>query len=177
MNKLFKSIVKLIFSFILLSSLYACGSGNNGKNNTTTEMPSELQKLTLTGGGTLAAFVTVDGNAANRIEMTIDGTGAGSASASIAGLSLAVHTIVISYEYTDGVGTIVLATASNTVDLTSGSGNLSFAAGDYDLATYDDDSDGISNAAELATGSDPRVDEGNGPCVFGTSTIGNCVLG
>jgi len=172
-------ITKLIFKLmisLLFVSLYACSSDDNvasTSSKATTEMPSELQKLTLSGGGTLAAYVTIDGDTANRRTMSIDGAGSGSASASIPGLTLAPHTIVISYEYTDTNGTIVLASASNTVDLTSGSGSLSFVAADYDLDTYDEDGDGISNAAELAAGTDPRDDA----CVIGASIIGDCTLG
>ena len=170
----------MFFKFILslaFVTLYACSSGDDNasasNSKATTEMPSALQKLTLASGGTLSAYVTIDGDTANRIEMTIDDTGSGSAFASIPGLSLELHTIVISYEFTDTNGTIVLATASNTVDLSSGSGSMSFAETDYDLSSYDDDGDGISNAAELAAGTDPR----DGACVIGSSIIGDCTLG
>lgn len=156
----------------MLSVLSACGSSSdNSESNATTQMPAAL--LTIVGPGTLQAFVTIDGNTAGRTEMTIDGTGTGSASASVPGLSLAVHTVLIEYEYTDGASTITLATASNTVDLSSGSGSISFLATDYDLASYDDDSDGVSNADELAAGSDPLDSD----CVLDISVIGTCTLG
>lgn len=171
-NSYINRILKFFITLVLFNTLYACGSNDaTVTSNATTELPAELQKLTLTGGGTLSAFVSVDGGA--RIEMTIDPTGAGAASASIPSLTLASHTVTITYEYTDGSGTIVLATATNTVDLSSGSGSLSFAAADYDFASHDSDGDGISNAAEIAAGYDPR----DGACVLGLSTIGSCTLG
>lgn len=181
-NEYIKSAARIILSLVFLNTLVACGSSDDNeaaaKNITTTEIPLAVKKLTLSGG-TLRAFVTIDGDTANRTEMTIDTTGTGSASASIPGLSLATHTVIISYEYTDGAGNvIVLATATNTIDLTSGSVSLSFVESDYDLASYDDDGDGISNAAEVAAGSDPLDStSGSTDCVLGTSTIGNCTLG
>ncbi|MDH5612645.1 MAG: hypothetical protein OEY66_09355 [Gammaproteobacteria bacterium] len=185
MNNYIRNATRIIISLAFLNTLYACDSSNNttAGNNTSvakTEIPAALQKLTLPGtpGEVLRAFIIIDGSA-TRTEMTIDPAGAGSASASITGLTLAVHTVDISYEYTDAAGTLIVATASKSVDLTSGSGSISFAAIDYDLASYDFDSDSISNAAELAAGTDPRVAgaAGAGPCVMGTSLLDNCTLG
>lgn len=177
MNNRLNSLIKYVICLVLLGLVTACGSSDTPEaktDNATTEMPGELQKLTLPGGGTLSAFVTIDGNTADRVELTIDSSGAGSASGSFAGLSLASHTVLITYEYTDtsSFGTIILASASTTVDLTSGSGSISFVAADYDLNSHDEDGDGISNAAELANGTDP-VDGG---CVIGFSVIGSCTL-
>lgn len=176
-NYYFMNAARIILSLVLLNILSACGDSNNTASKTnqaTTEMPAGLQKLSGTGAGTLEAFVTIDGDMINRIKMDIDGTGEGSASASIPGLSLAPHTVLITYEYTDGDGTIILATTPVTdVDLTSGSASISFTASDYNLDAHDADGDGISNADELAAGSDPRDSE----CVIGISTIGNCTLG
>ena len=180
MNNYLKNAARTILGLALISTLYACDNGNNGAtesstNLANTEIPSDVQKLTL-GTGTLSAFVTIDSG--SPIAMTIDPTGTGSASATIPGLTLAAHTVTITYEYDDGVGTLIVATATNTVDLTGGSGSISFVESDYDLASHDADGDGISNAAELAAGTDPRVDEGTagGPCVLGTSTLGDCTL-
>jgi len=175
-NDYIKCAIRFFIGLVLLSTLNACGDSSNTEsksNQATTAMPAAVQKLSGVGGGTLRAFVTIDGNTAGRTEMTIDSTGAGSASASISGLTLAVHTILIEYEYTDGTGTITLASASNTVDLSTGDVTFSFVAGDYDLASYDEDNDGVSNADELAAGTDPRDDA----CVIGASLIGSCTLG
>ncbi|VAW62864.1 hypothetical protein MNBD_GAMMA09-1470 [hydrothermal vent metagenome] len=172
----FMILIRIIFSLFFIHILSACGGDNNiekSVSKTTAEMPVELQKLVGTGGGTLRAYVTIDGDTSNRIEMTINPAGAGSASAAIPGLSLKSYTVLISYEYTQGANTLILATASKTVDLTSGSGSLSFLVGDYqDIGTHDDDGDGISNAAELAAGSDPW----DNVCNLDISTIGNCTL-
>jgi len=180
MNNYFKSTARTVLGLAFLSTLYACDNNDNGIANSSsslaqTEVPADVQKLTL-GTGTLSAFVTIDGG--SPIAMTIDPTGTGSASATIPGLTLASHTVTITYEFDDGVGILVVATATNTVDLTAGDGSISFVEADYDLASHDADGDGISNAAELAAGTDPRVDEGaaGGPCVLGTSTLGNCTL-
>jgi len=177
-------VTRIILSLVFLNALVACSGSDNNQaavNTTTTEIPAELQKLTL-GTGTLRAFVTVDGDTAGRTEMTIDTSGSGTASVSIPGLSLAMHTITITYEYTDTFGTVVLATATQTVDLTSGSGSINFVESDYDLASYDDDGDGFNNAIEVATGSDPTVPTSVPPpgsinCVLDTSTLDNCTLG
>jgi len=179
MNNYIKSAMRIIVSLAFLNTLYACDNNGTATNATSvaqTEIPAALQKLTLPGAGTLSASVTID--AGSPIAMTIDPTGTGSASATIPGLTLAVHTVTITYEYTDGAGTLVVATATNTVDLTAGDGSISFVDADYDLASYDFDSDTISNAAELAAGTDPRVAgvAGLPACVLGTSTLGNCTL-
>lgn len=183
MKNHFKSAAKIILNLVFLSTLYACdnSSTETSSNNSSvakTEMPSELQKLTL-GAGTLSAYVTIDSN--SPIAMTIDTTaGSESASATILGLTLDVHTVSITYEYDDGTGqgVLVVATASNTVDLTAGNGSIGFVAADYDLTSHDEDADGISNAAEFAAGSDPRVagTAGASPCVLGSSQLGNCTL-
>jgi thrombospondin type 3 repeat protein len=176
-NLYIKFITKTIVSFLFICLLQACGSDDRNNSavteKATTELPADLQKLTLPGGGTLSAYVTIDGKTLSRVQMTINTTGTGSASASIPSLSRASHDIVITYEYTDGTGTIILATASSTVDLSSGSGSLSFVAGDYNLSSYDEDGDGISNAAELSAGSDPW----DSVCELGTSGLSNCTLG
>lgn len=171
-------VIRLII-LLMLSTLYACGGGGSGDNDppniskATLDVTSELQTFALGGSGTLSAFVIVDGDTANRVEMIIDSNTASSATATIPSLSKALHTVVISYEYTDSTGTIVLATTSNTVDLSSGSATMDFATTDYDLASYDDDNDGVSNAAELAAGTNPR----DGSCVIGISIIGSCTIG
>ncbi|VAW69791.1 hypothetical protein MNBD_GAMMA09-635, partial [hydrothermal vent metagenome] len=157
-----KQAAKILSTLLFLSSLYACGSDDNNTakitaSNSRIDIPEGLQKLTLTGVGILRAYATIDGDTANRTEMTINPGGAGSASVSIPGLSRAPHTIFITYEYVYSDGTILtLANVSRTVDLSSGSGSLSVAASEYDTS-MDYDNDGISNVKEMAAGSDPQV--------------------
>ncbi len=59
-------------------------------------------------------------------QMTIDSVAGGTASTSIPGLSRSIHTVQIEFEFTDGVDTITLATATSTVDLSAGDASLSF---------------------------------------------------
>lgn len=176
MNNYIRSATRIIIGIAFIGTLYACDSGNNGSSTSVaqTEIPAALQKLTL-GTGTLTAFVTIDAGSPIAMDIT---TVPDSGSATIPGLSMAMHTVTITYEFTDGVGTLVVATATNTVDLTAGDGTISFVATDYDLASHDEDTDGVSNADELAAGSDPRVAgvAGLPPCVLGTSTLDNCTL-
>ncbi|VAW61866.1 Chitinase, partial [hydrothermal vent metagenome] len=153
-------LVKLFLSLFFLM-LYACGGNDTDKNITdnkaTAELPAGLQKLALGDGGTLNAYITVDGDEASRATMTIDPAGAGSASLVIDGLTRARHEITISYEYTTLAGaTYVLASASQTIDLSSGSARLSFASSGYEIDQYDDDEDGSNNAAELKAGTNPN---------------------
>lgn len=158
MNNYLKNTAKIILSLSLLATLYACDSNNTGAIGNTanvakTEIPAELQKLALPNPGTgtgLSAYVLIDGNTAKRQAMTIDPAGTGSASATVSNLTLAMHTVLIIYEYDDGSGPITVASASKSVDLTGGTGSIDFVAADYDFASYDDNNNGISNAAELA---------------------------
>lgn len=163
-----------LISLILFLSLVSCGSGDNNteqsaaENKASTELPAGVQKLALTGNGRLNAYITLDGNNANRTAMSINPAGAGTASLVLPGLTRAVHNITITYEYTlDGL-TYVLATASKTIDLSSGSASLNFTAIDYETDGFDDDSDGSSNVAELKSNTDPR-DSSESPLLAFTS--------
>jgi len=152
----------LILSFMLLM-LNACGSSNNSTNiekinKTTTQLPVELQKLAFSTEGTLNAYITIDGDTANRKIMTIDRVNGSSATVSIGNLSLNVHDISISYEFTTlGGETYILADASKAVDLSSGVANLSFTSADYVFDRFDEDGDTVSNAKELIIGSSPVI--------------------
>jgi len=156
--KKMKSSIKLLCSLLLFGVLSACGSNESNKstNRAVSKIPGAISKLA-TGGGDLRAYVTIDNDDANRIEMVINPNAGGSASVEIPSLTRAIYEITITYEYTDNNRTIVLATASNTVDLTSGSGSLNFEADNYILDIYDEDQDGASNAGELFAGSSPFI--------------------
>lgn len=175
MNNTLNSLTKYVIFLAVLGLLSACSNSGNSNTNTidtATEMPGDLQILALSGGGVLRSFVTVDGNTNDRVELIIDSSGAGSASGSFPGLSLAIHSVLITYEYTGSFGTIILASASTNVDLTSGSESINFVAADYNLSSHDEDSDGVSNAEELVNTTDP-FDDG---CVIEFSVIGSCTL-
>ena len=124
-----------------------------------------------TTDGNLLVWITIDGG--TRIPMSID-SAAGTSSTSIT-LSRTIHTVLIEFEFTDGVNTITLATVTSTVDLSSGDASLSFTDADY-ITDYDDDNDGISNLDEIISGTDPLVADIS-DCILDTSFIGDCTLG
>jgi|GEM_PF-4664462 len=166
-------LTKLISAIAMLAALNACSSGDNSTAGTTkavTQMPQAA--LTVPVSSNLSAVVIVDGNSAAPIAMTLD-TGAGTASVDITGLSKASHSIQIVYRYNDGDTTYSLAQSSvHNVDLSGGSSTLNVPASDYDIASFDDDSDGLSNALELSLGTNP----GDSGCVLGISLVGSCTL-
>ncbi len=172
LKPLIKIISKLVIGLLFLN-LYACDGGNdtldNATSKATSDLPSELQKLALAGGGELSAYITIDGDVANRKKMTIDNT-AGSASVSISGLDFAPHTIMISYVYTFASEDYLLAIAIKNIDLSSGAGSLGFFASDYDTDSFDYDNDGISNAAEFRAGTDVGARPDNSAPVFTSAT-------
>jgi len=150
----FTSFYKLSLSLLLFGALSACGNNTDTApaSKTSLAIPTPLQKLA-TDGGELNAFVVIDGDEANRIPMTLNRSGQGSASVTIPRLSRALHNIVVTYEFTNASGTIVLATASSQSDLTLGSDTVTIDANDYDLDIYDEDKDGENNAQELLVSS------------------------
>lgn len=106
--------------------------------------------------GTLRAFITLDGDNENRVEMNID-TVAGSANYTFPGLLQTQHGIVINFEYTDTEGTITLITANRNIDLTNGPVTLDADVNNTDIVLFDEDNDGITNINELLAGSNPRA--------------------
>lgn len=151
MNQL-QRLIRLLMTACLLAVISACNNSNSSNTETTsvTKVPASIQKLTLPSG-TLRAWVTVDGG--TRIEMTIDSV-AGTASATIPGLTRDTHTVLIEYELTDTNGTITLASASQTADLSEGPLTITFTDSDYNTS-YDEDNDGLTNVEELAMGKNP----------------------
>ena len=161
---------RLLVFIIGLLTLPACSSGGGGTQlatmTTVAEVPTTL--LAIPTSGTLRAYVAIDGGV--RTELSIVSS---IATRSIPSLSRASHNVLLEFEFTDsGSNTVTVATASKTVDLSAGDASLTFINADYDLANYDDDNDGLSNATEIAAGTNP-MDSG---CVLGTSLIGRCTL-
>ncbi|MBT8439894.1 MAG: hypothetical protein KJO91_09215, partial [Gammaproteobacteria bacterium] len=149
-----KSPIRLLILVIGLFTLSACGDNSSNSQPATTtsviELPSAV--LTLPSGGQLRAYITLDNDINTRTEMAII---ANTATASFT-ISRDPHTVLIEFKYTDSAGvTVTVASASQIVDLSSGDVSLSFVDTDYDLDSYDDDGDGISNAAELSAGTVP----------------------
>jgi len=166
---------RLLMVVIGLFALSACSENSSSGQPTTmtsvTELPSAV--LTLPSGGTLRAYISIDGidgNVVDRAELSIS---TNTATGTIPNLPRAVYTVLIEFEYTDTANnTFTVATASQDVDLTSGDASISFAEADYELDSYDDDGDGLSNAEELRADTDP----GDSGCVLGVSLIGSCTL-
>ena len=143
-------LIWLLVTAFLLAALSACGNSNNNSETTSVvKLPINIQKLTLPSGA-LTAWITVDDI---QTQMTIDSV-AGTASATITGLTLDTHTVLIEFKFTDSNQTILIATSSRSVDLSAGSATISFADEDYDTG-YDEDQDGLSNIDELAWGKNP----------------------
>ena len=174
-----KNILKLIFSACFVLALSACSSDDDtvATADTVTEIPQFIQKLALNTtdpNASLLAWITIDGDGGTRTQMTIDSV-AGTSSTSIT-LSRTIHTVLVEFEFTDGVDTITLATATKEIDLSAGDASLTYADTDYETASYDDDNDGISNLNEIIIGSDPLVPDAS-DCILDTSVIGGCTLG
>ena len=170
-------LLKLVFSSCLILALSACSSNDDtvATAETVTEIPQFIQKFALNTtdpNASLLAWITIDGGTRN--PMTID-SAAGTVSTSIPGLSRTTHSVLIEFEFTDGVDTITLATVTSTVDLSSGDASLTFTDADYDIS-FDDDSDGINNVTEIINGTDPLISSVNN-CILDTSVIGGCILG
>lgn len=125
---IYQLLAVLAFGFVLS----ACSSGDNTNADTTKavfDMPAAA--LSVPGTGTLSAYVIVDGNISSPVAMTIN-TSAGTASASIPGLSRSTHNIQIVYEYTNGSTSYIVAqSAVHNVDLSGGSASFDVPATDY----------------------------------------------
>ncbi len=151
-------IFRKLVLILLYLALHACGGSNdNGQiseNKAVAELPAGVQKLTLNGSGTLSAYIVIDGDTDNKILMVLDRS-AGSASLVVPALTRELHRIDITYDYTLSGVTYILATASKSIDLSSGAAELSFSITDYLTDPHDDDNDGSSNIAELRSGTDP----------------------
>jgi hypothetical protein len=176
-SKLFNPLAKAIGVFAIGVLATACSNDNNtSATNTSTKTVTQMpwEALTVPDLNGLSAYIILDGDAGSHIPMTID-TSLHTASASIPGLPKTSHTVQIVYEYNDA-GTIytVARSSVHTVDLTSGSTTFNIPNTDYVTTgtDFDPDSDGLSNAYELAAGTNP----GDASCVVGISLVGSCTL-
>jgi len=154
------NLIKLFLISIVFVLLSACGGSNNQTSidsKATIVVPANLQKLQLgDNNGVLRAFLIIDNDNNNRREMTINPTGAGTASVTVDGLSRESHDITIRYEYVlEGI-VYVVAEATRNISLATGNTNIDFLSDDYNLDAFDDDEDGFSNVTELNAGSDPK---------------------
>jgi hypothetical protein len=175
-SKFSNPLTKTISLLALAALLNACGSNNNESTSNSTKTVTELPlaALMVPNLNGLSAQIILDGDTASPIALTIDTT-LHTATANIPGLSLASHTIQIIYRYTDSNGTITIAqSAVHTVDLSGGSATYDIPSGNYVTtgADFDADLDGLSNAYELAAGTNPR----DASCVVGYSLLDSCTL-
>jgi len=164
MKNLFYSTLNIIYLLLLTLGLIACGSettaptvNDSGDNSSRIEMPFNVQKIS-DAGGTVRAYIEIDGDSEKRQEMVIstDSNGVEIATLTITGLSLVPHSFTIVYEYTDTNGTITLARASRMVNVTSTGVNVNFPSDGYNLNDFDEDGDGINNVAEIIRRQNPR---------------------
>ncbi len=172
-----KMVQILLMTFAVLT-LGACGSSNEvnqGSEELSVALPdallgSRVNRSNLSASisyGTTTQAMAID-EANNQATTTLTGVPVGTT------------TFTITFSYDFGGTLLTLAQASQTIDVTEGSGNtLSFAAGDFDTS-FDEDGDGISNIVELDENlnSNPRENT----CVIGndstdSTTLDNCVLG
>jgi len=156
----FSFFYKLILSLVLFSIISACGNNSDSAptSKSSLAIPAQLQKLAA-NDNELNAYVVIDGDENNRIPMILNRDGQGLASVVIPDLSREAHSLVITYEFTNVNGTIILATSNQVVNLTSGSDSITVGADEYDLNIHDEDSDGVNNAQELLLGRDPFIPE------------------
>ncbi len=177
------NISKPIYLFALFAAFVLVGCDSQDETAITPTQQSQTlsfkvpdtllaSKLDLSTG-TLTATISVNGGAAQPMTISSDGL---SASVTLSNLSTGStdFTIVFTYDI-DPVGPLDVASATKTINVTSGSNTLSFASGDYVTAIFDEDGDGISNIVELdeSSVSSPVV----ALCELGTAVLGSCELG
>lgn len=161
----FRLLILVIGLFVLSACSDDSSSGQPTSATSVTELPPAV--LTLPDGGRLRAYISIDSD--ERVELSISEN---TASGKVPNLTRSTHDVLISFEYTDSSGnTVTVATAKQTVDLSSGDASISFAEGDYDM-DFDFDKDGLTNAEELAAGTSWN----DSKCVLGFSLIGSCTL-
>ena len=166
-----KTLLRVLVFIVSAIFLQSCSDDSDNKQPTSSLFTQVTASILAQTTGTLKTWITIDNG--TRIEMTISGD---TATASISNLSQSTHTVLIEFELTDSNGTVTLATASQTVDLSSGDSSISFVYTDFETASYDEDGDGFSNAEEYTVGTNPWVID-KPPCLIGTSVIDNCAVG
>ena len=136
--------------FLLLATLTltACNNQNDSASDTdnvSIKIPDVVSKLDLTTGTLSATISCPDGN--KQMDIDIE-SGTASAECSDVPTGSTSFTVVFTYDLAP-FGPLVVASATQTLDVTSGSNSLVFTAEDYVTASFDEDGDGISNILEL----------------------------
>ncbi len=167
--------------FVLIAAFTVAGCGSQDETPPQTSTLSFKLSDTLLGSrldqsaGTLTIFVSVDGGTPQA--MTISGDGL-TASFTLNNLATGSTNFTIDIFFDDGVsGNLQVASGTKTISVAEGGNTLNFVTADFDTASHDADSDGISNLVELdeTSTTDPLV--ADAPCLLGTSLIGSCTLG
>ncbi len=166
-----------LLALIAASMLAGCGSQDNSATDSSDQIisfkiPDVASKLDQTTGD-LTATIAVNGGTPQ--DMVVSATDATVTLSNIP-LGSTDFTIIFTYNL-DPFGPLVVASATQTLNVTAGSNTLTFANADYDTALYDEDGDGISNLAELDESSTTSPIVVDATCILGTSLIGSCVLG
>ncbi len=178
--KLFQARAPIrLYLLALIATFMLAGCGSQDERATDSshqiisfKVPDIASKLDQTTG-ILTATIAVNGGTPQN--MTVSDT---DATATVSNIPLGDTEFQIVFTYNlDPFGPLVVASATKTINVTAGNNTLTFANGDYDTASFDEDGDGLSNLAELDESSTTDPSIADAPCILGTSLIGSCVLG
>jgi len=165
---------RFIYGFCMAILVSSCGGGGSGNSSANSANQIELSTTVnvdvnnLPQDGMLHVYVSVDGGAQQDMQITNN-----DATALISNLPTGSHTIDIEVVFVyDNSATLVLSSATSSVNVAEGSSLLDIANTSY-ISTYDDDNDGVSNLDEINAGSPPF----DSSCVLEVSVVGDCTLG
>lgn len=165
---------------LVVLCLGACGSSSSEKEKTTPEPEQvslsvkqfdfpDIQASALTTEGEMKAYVRIDGG--TKREMVLGASGS-EAILKLESVQAGEHYIEVIFEYqTAEFGTVTVAAANKDFMVEKGDNRLVIDKSDYQIDELDDDSDGVSNYAELTLpqATDPNQ-KNNFPPVFSTPT-------
>jgi len=112
------------------------------------DLPSNLN-------GVMRVFLELDNDRNNREEMNVDVITNNSAFLTLTELEKIDHDILITVEYVDERGIIILATLSEKINLFLGPVVRRVEVNEFNVSAYDEDGDGANNVTELLVGTDP----------------------
>ncbi|VAW71016.1 Alkaline phosphatase [hydrothermal vent metagenome] len=147
----FFRMVKFVILIGLLAVFSACSENSVSSDATVTKLPLNIEKLAVPSGSEIRAWITIDNN--TRTQMLID-TLTGTATVTIPALTTGQHTVLIEYEFSNAGQTLLIASASRSVNLSAGSTTIDIFSSEYGT-NFDEDQDGATNISELADGTNP----------------------
>lgn len=158
LSRILSSMCGLSSTLIFLCLLTGCGGHSESENPGITDNTlkpivkfSHIEKpnvsaSSLNSPGELKAFFQFDDH--ERQEMAVDNQ---KASLTIENLTTGDHTVSIFFEFhSPEYGEITIASAVKQIEIHPGENNISITAEDYEIASFDNDKDGISNLDELS---------------------------